>query len=99
MLLLTPLIVTRTAGLVPAHLVISLPIFVAAETGKITAVRNGTWRLYDFFWSLHIMDWKNHENFNSWWLLTFAIGGLALGVAGTILLFMRWPFRRARRNA
>ena len=74
-------------------------VFVAAETGRITAVRNGTWRLYDFFWSLHIMDWKNHENFNTWWLLAFAIGGLVLGIAGTILLFMRWPFRRRRRVA
>lgn len=71
-------------------------VFVAADTGKITAVRTGTWRLYDFFWSLHIMDWKNHEDFNSWWLLTFAIGGLALGLAGSVLLFMRWPFRRKR---
>ncbi len=74
-------------------------IFVAADTGKITAVRTGTWRLYDFFWSLHIMDWKNHENFNTWWLLAFAIGGLALGLAGTMLLIMRWPIRRRRRTA
>ena len=72
-------------------------VFVAADTGRITAVRTGTWRLYDFFWSLHIMDWKNHENFNTWWLLGFAIGGLALGIAGTALLFLRWPFRRKRR--
>ena len=72
-------------------------VFVAVDTGKITAVRTGTWRLYDFFWSLHIMDWKNHENFNTWWLLGFAIGGLILGLAGTILLFMRWPFRCKRR--
>ena len=72
-------------------------IFVAAETGRITAVRTGTWRLYDFFWSLHIMDWKNHENFNTPWLLGFAIGGLLFGLAGTVLLFMRWPFRRRRR--
>ena len=74
-------------------------VFVAVETGRVTAVRTGTWRLYDFFWSLHIMDWKNHENFNSWWLLAFAIGGLVMGIAGTILLFMRWPFRRRRRVA
>lgn len=74
-------------------------IFVAADTGKITAVRTGTWRLYDFFWSLHIMDWKNHENFNTWWLLAFAIGGLALGLAGTMLLIIRWPIRRRRRTA
>ncbi|MGQ2943121.1 MAG: PepSY domain-containing protein [Blastomonas fulva] len=72
-------------------------VFVAVDTGKITAVRNGTWRLYDFFWGLHIMDWKNHEDFNSWWLLGFAIGGLVLGIAGTVLLIMRWPFRRKRR--
>ncbi len=71
-------------------------VFVAADTGKIAAVRTGTWRLYDFFWSLHIMDWKNHENFNTWWLLAFAIGVLILGLAGTILLFMRWPVRRRR---
>ena len=74
-------------------------VFVASETGRITAVRTGTWRLYDFFWSLHIMDWKNHEDFNTWWLLTFAIGGLLLGIAGTILLLMRWPFKRKRRLA
>lgn len=74
-------------------------VFVAAESGRISAVRTGTWRLYDFFWSLHIMDWKNHENFNTWWLLAFAIGGLALGIAGTVLLFMRWPMRKKRRSA
>ena len=74
-------------------------VFIARDTGRITAVRTGTWRLYDFFWSLHIMDWKNHENFNTWWLLAFAIGGLVLGLAGTILLFMRWPFRRRKRAA
>ena len=28
--------------------------------------------------------------------LAFAIGGLILGLAGTILLFMRWPVRRRR---
>lgn len=72
-------------------------VFVAAESGRITAVRTGTWRLYDFFWSLHIMDWKNHEDFNTPWLLAFAVSGLVLGIAGTILLFMRWPFRRRRR--
>lgn len=70
-------------------------VFVT-ETGRIAAVRTGTWRLYDFFWGLHIMDWSNHENFNTWWLLAFALGGLSLGLAGTVLLAMRWPLRRKR---
>lgn len=66
-------------------------VFVAADTGRIAAVRTGTWRLYDFFWGLHIMDWSNHENFNTPWLLGFAIGGLALWLGGAVLLYMRWP--------
>ncbi len=74
-------------------------VFVDARTGRIAAVRTGTWRLYDFFWGLHIMDWKNHENFNSPWLLGFAIGGLMLWIGGATLLFLRWPRRRHGRSA
>jgi len=74
-------------------------IFVAADTGQIAAVRTANWRLYDFFWGLHIMDWREHSNFNSWWLLGFAVAGLVLGLAGTILLMMRWPIRWRRRRS
>jgi PepSY-associated TM region len=69
-------------------------IFVEASSGRIAAVRTGTWRLYDFVWGLHIMDWSNHENFNTPWLLAFAGGGVLFGLAGSVLLFMRWPRRR-----
>ena len=74
----------------------STRVFVAADTGRIMAVRTGTWRLYDYFWGLHIMDWTNHENFNTPWLLAFAIGGLVLWLGGAVLLYMRWPKRRRR---
>ncbi|WP_235536269.1 PepSY domain-containing protein [Sphingomonas sp. Root50] len=75
-------------------------VYVDAATGRIAAVRTNTWRLYDFFWGLHIMDWKNHEDFNTPWLMAFAVGSLGLGVAGTVLLYMRWPRRfRHRRTA
>lgn len=72
-------------------------VFVSPENGRIVGVRTGTWRLYDFFWGLHIMDWKNHENFNTPWMMAFAAGGLALAVAGVVLLYMRWPRRRRRK--
>lgn len=77
-------------------------VFVAAETGQITAVRTSNWRVFDFFWGLHIMDWTERDNFNTWWLLAFAIGGLVLGLAGTVLLIIRWPIKRGllrRRSA
>ena len=72
-------------------------VFVSPANGKIVGVRNGTWRLYDFFWGLHIMDWKNHEDFNTPWMMAFAAGGLILAVAGVVLLYMRWPRRRRRK--
>lgn len=72
-------------------------VFVSPENGKIVGVRTGTWRLYDFFWGLHIMDWKNHEDFNTPWMMAFAAGGLILAVAGVVLLYMRWPRHRRRK--
>jgi hypothetical protein len=69
-------------------------VFIAADTGQIAAVRTANWRLFDFFWGLHIMDWTERDNFNTWWLLAFAIGGLVLGLAGTVLLVIRWPIKR-----
>jgi hypothetical protein len=77
-------------------------VFVAADTGQIAAVRTANWRLFDFFWGLHIMDWTERDNFNTWWLLAFAVGGLVLGLAGTVLLVIRWPIKRGflrRRSA
>ncbi|MCW3837286.1 PepSY domain-containing protein [Sphingomonas canadensis] len=92
---------TEYKGRVPAWRVAladadSTRIYVT-DTGTIAAVRTGTWRLYDFFWGLHIMDWSEHENFNTPWLKAFAFGGLALAIAGTILLYLRWPRRKRRR--
>ena len=77
-------------------------VFVAADTGQIAAVRTANWRLFDFLWGLHIMDWTERDNFNTGWLLAFAIGGLVLGLAGTVLLVIRWPIKRGflrRRSA
>ena len=73
-------------------------VFVSPENGRIVGVRTGAWRLYDFFWGLHIMDWKNHENFNTPWMMAFAAGGLIMAVAGMVLLYMRWPRRRRRQS-
>ena len=77
-------------------------VFIAANTGQIAAVRTANWRVFDFFWGLHIMDWTERDNFNTWWLLAFAVGGLVLGLAGTVLLVIRWPIKRGlfrRRSA
>ena len=92
---------TEYRGALPAWRVNTgndVSIYIPLSTGEITAVRSTTWRLYDFFWGLHIMDWKNHENFNSWWLIAFALGGLTMALSGVVFLIKRWPIRMKRKN-
>ncbi len=71
-----------------------LRVYVSPATGKVVARRTNTWRIYDFLWSLHIMDYREHEDFNHPLLITCAAALLALALSGTVLLWRR--FRGAR---
>ncbi len=74
-------------------------IYVAAHDGRVAARRNGTWRLYDFFWMLHIMDYETREDFNTPLLVIASLLGLAVALSGIALLWwsvVRPRFRRRR---
>lgn len=62
-------------------------IYVDAGTGRVSARRSDTWRLYDFFWMLHIMDYGARENFNTPWLIVLAAAGLFVALSGLPLLW------------
>jgi uncharacterized iron-regulated membrane protein len=74
----------------------SMRIYVTAQTGKITARRTDTWRLYDFLWSLHIMDYSERESFNHPLLILAALSAFALTLFGMVLVVLRFrpPVRR-----
>lgn len=73
-------------------------IYVAADSGAVTARRSTLWRVYDFLWGLHIMDWRGHERFNTW-LLTIATAlALIMSIAGIILLPNRLGYTAWRRR-
>jgi hypothetical protein len=76
-----------------------LRIYVSPTTGKVVARRTSTWRVYDFLWSLHIMDYREHEDFNHPLLMAFAAGLLVLTLTGGVLLWRRFITARgmARR--
>lgn len=57
------------------------------EDGTVLEHRNATWRLFDIFWMLHIMDYVGRADFNNALVVTAAIGGLWLALSGTWLLF------------
>ena len=78
--------------------------YVSGSTGKLLERRNETWRLWDFFWMLHNMDYVNRTSFNHPLIVTVAFGALWLAVTGVYLLFKtswkaegRWLRRRRAR--
>lgn len=74
-----------------------LAVYVAADTGRVAARRSDLWRVYDTLWALHIMDWRDHENFNSWWLVAASIVSLVVVLAGFVLFPYRLGWIRRRR--
>ena len=62
-------------------------IYVAPEHARITSVRNNQWRIFDFLWMLHTMDYEGRDNFNNLLLRAFAVFGL-LTISSGFALFI-----------
>jgi hypothetical protein len=75
-----------------------LSVYVAQNTGTVTARRSDLWRLYDTLWALHIMDWKNHEDFNHLLIIIVTAIALLSVIAGIVLIPYRIRFARRRSS-
>ncbi|NNL89099.1 MAG: PepSY domain-containing protein [Marinicaulis sp.] len=64
-------------------------LYISPETGKVISRRNDIWRLYDFFWMLHIMDYDEREDFNNPLVKIASAAGLIFVLTGLYLLFVR----------
>jgi hypothetical protein len=73
-------------------------LYVAADTGAVTARRSTLWRVYDFLWGLHIMDWRGHEDFNSPLLIVTTALALIVLVTGLIMMPDRLGLNAWRRR-
>ena len=63
-------------------------LYFSAEDGRFVAARNDTWRLFDFFWMLHTMDFRGRDDFNNPLVIFFTTGALWVGLTG-VLLFLQ----------
>ena len=61
-------------------------LYLSAETGQIWERRNDTWRFFDIFWMLHIMDYENRKDFNNWIVILSSWIVLWLTISGFIML-------------
>jgi len=72
-------------------------IYVSPQTGQVTGRRNKIWRVYDFFWMLHIMDYGERDDFNHPLLIGSAAVAWILATSG-IWLVVQWLSRKRKRS-
>ncbi len=61
--------------------------YVSGSTGELLEQRNDTWRLWDFFWMLHNMDYVNRTSFNHPMIVILGFAAVWLAITGLWLLF------------
>ncbi|MCU0624902.1 MAG: PepSY domain-containing protein [Gemmatimonadaceae bacterium] len=72
--------------------------YVPAEVGQVLRIRNDRWRLFDFLWMLHTMDYKGRDDFNNLLLRAFSVFGLVTVASGLTLFALTSPTLRRRRG-
>jgi hypothetical protein len=70
-------------------------LYISAQTGELVAKRHDLWRIFDFVWMFHIMDYQARENVNNT-LLRIATWTAVAGCASGAWLLI-FSFRRRRR--
>lgn len=68
--------------------------YLDPATGAVSRVRTSLWRVFDFFWMLHIMDYDERSNFNNPLLISTAAASLLFTLTGLVLLWQRYRPKR-----
>jgi hypothetical protein len=74
-------------------------LYVSAERGIVTARRNAQWRVWDFLWMFHILDFQTRDNIHNWVLRGFSAFGVITVLSGFLLWGMTTPLLRRKRGA
>tara|TARA_Y100000768_G_scaffold10348_1_gene7305 strand:+ start:1392 stop:1886 length:495 start_codon:yes stop_codon:yes gene_type:complete len=69
-------------------------VYVDPFSKKIVAIRSTQWRIWDFMWGIHIMDWDERDNISNIFLKIFSILALASALSGIYLFFNSSSRRR-----
>ena len=72
--------------------------YLDATTGEVLKVRTRLWRVFDTMWMLHIMDYDERSDFNTWWLRLAAGAALIFSLTGMVLVVHRTAARVRRRR-
>jgi hypothetical protein len=62
--------------------------YVASEQGTLTSVRHTSWRIFDFLWMLHTMDYQTRDDFGNWLIKIFSVLALITAISGIVLFII-----------
>lgn len=66
-------------------------VYVAAEMGTVEKFRNEKWRIFDWLWMLHVMDYESRDHIGNWLLRAFSVLGLLTICSGFTLFIVTSP--------
>jgi hypothetical protein len=66
-------------------------LYFSPTTGELVSRRHELWRIFDFVWMFHIMDFEERENVNNPLLRTFTWGAVLMALSGAWLLLFAFP--------
>jgi uncharacterized iron-regulated membrane protein len=74
-------------------------LYFSPLTGELVSRRHELWRIFDFVWMLHIMDYDERENVNNSLLRTFTWGAVLMVLSGAWLLIYAFPKKKKKKKA
>lgn len=71
-------------------------LYLSPTTGELISRRHALWRVFDFAWMLHIMDYDERNDVNNLLLRVVTWSSFGMAITGAWLLI--WSFKRRTRK-
>ena len=86
----------KGTGKLPAYVISydndeALKAYISFNNGQFQTVRHRNWRIFDFLWMTHTMDYEGRDDFNNLILRLFSILGLITVMSGFLLFYISSP--------
>jgi len=72
-------------------------LYFSPTTGELISRRHELWRVFDFVWMFHIMDFDERENVNNPLLRVFTWGAVLMALSGAWLLIYAFPKKKKKK--
>lgn len=73
--------------------------YIDPYSGSLVTRRHQYWRIFDFMWMLHIMDYEDRADAHNLLLIAAQMTGLTFAISGLWLLFYSFSARRRKSRA